>query len=73
MFLITSYSTSDTHVYFICNEESVDLFNYYNHKENCQCPLSLSLFFFLLSVSMCARSEAVAATECESMMMMIEQ
>ncbi len=72
IFLIISYSTCETYVYDVCKKASVDLFNYYKRKENCQCALSLSLFFFL-SMCMCAFSEAVVATECKSMMMMIEQ
>jgi hypothetical protein len=50
-------------------KESIDLFNYYNHRENCQYIHSL----FLLYVYVYMYSEAVAAVECESMMMMIEQ
>jgi hypothetical protein len=55
--------------------ENVDLFNYYKRKENCQCTLSLSLFFLVLSVCIWVCSEADAATEYKStmMMMMIEQ
>jgi hypothetical protein len=63
---------------YVCmyvKEERIDLFNYYNHKENCQYTLSLFLFFSSSPMYMYMCNEAVAAIEYDSvmMMMMIEQ